>query len=378
MTQRNLKSFRLFISAVGAVCRWSTFVVIGTLFIFPQSVLAQKGQAQSPQSKDELLETLLRSMVISVETPIPTEKPPKLKFLSRRSLPDFTVYRKKFLTSERIPLGVEKIISPNYGAGTRYVGPRIKVVGKEAPTAISFYFDEYQFGYEFVNNMSTSPAVYEELTEEVDPATGLKKSVVKYKFTREKGIAKAKEFIEKLTPGVGTLPPEFQLVETAEFGKEGIKPFIYRLTKTYRGVPLLDDYIQVTLDGDMNLVNLSYFWSQDIEPVTDEFQAIDAGFALMQAKRIVLEDWNNNPPPLTLFGIQLAFVNHRTNAKAIVPVWVMNLKWNEVIQVEEPSASQDTKSSKKFNTQVIQRDLVLAVDALKGGRFEMVPPALKK
>ena len=314
-------------------------------------------------------------MVISVETPIPTEKPPKLKFLSRRNLPDFTPYRKKFLTSERIPLGVEKIISPNYGVGTRHVGPRIKVVGKEAPTAISFYFDEYKFGYEFVNNMSTSPAVYEELTEEVDPATGLKKSITKYKFTREKGIAKAKQYIEELTPGVGTLPPEFQLVETAEFDKGGIKPFIYRLTKTYRGVPLLDDYIQVSLDGDMNLVNLSYFWSQDIEPVTQEFQAIDAGFALMQAKRIVLEEWNNNPPPLTLFGIQLAFVNHRSNTKAIVPVWLMNLKWNEVIQVQEPNPSP---TSKKFSTQVIERDLVLAVDALKGGKFEMVPPALKK
>ncbi len=337
--------------------------------------LRVSGHPTKDDQQDGLIkDILLPALAISIEVPIPTEWQRSLRFLRRTALPNISNYRQKLLTSERVPIGKISIISPSYGSGTRYEGPRFKLEGEDKPTAISFYFDEYIYGFEFVNNLASTPAVVEELTEEADPSTGVKKTIEKYKFSKEEGIALAKDFIAKYTPGVTSLGQDFSIIETAEFQKEKSRPFIYRLMKAYRGVLLYDEYIQVAIDGEKKLMNLSYFWSPSIEPASDDFTVIDPGFALERVKRLVLEEWNNAPPPLTLFNIQLGFVNHRANTKAIVPVWMFNLRWNELITLENVNPGP---REARFGKQVVERELVLAVDALTGSKFEMIPPSLK-
>lgn len=341
-------------------------------------VLPRAGSAQGP-SKDkadkEIQEIILPAMSILVEVPLPTEWQRKLRFLARKDFPSAEPYRKKLFGSTPVPLGTEPITSPAYGEGKRYAGPRFTIQGQGKPTAISFYFDEYRHGFEFVNNLAVVPAAYDEFTGEVDPVTGDKKAILKFRFTEEEGIKKAKEYIKEYTPGLGNLSGDFSLIETAHFDLEKTRPFVYRVTKAFRGVPLLDDYVQVAIDGEMKLMNLSYFWSFEIEPTTEDFTVIDPGYALQNAKRLILEDFNNNPPPLTLFNIRLAFINHRSNAFAIVPVWLFNLKWNEVVSLQNPSPGP---TEAIFGKQIVQQELVYAVDALKGGRFETIYPKLKK
>jgi len=332
------------------------------------SIHAQEPAAGGP-SGDEDVDLLLRSSVISVDFPLPTESLPKLRFLSRPGLPDIGDPYHKFFTSKRMPEGSEKVISPTYGPGTRYMGPRITVVkkGKER-TGISFYLDEYRFGFEFVNNTVGVPAVVEEVADEGETPK------LKYAFSKQEGIKLAKKMIDRYTPGLGTVSGDFDLVESAEFQKEKGRLFVYRVTKTYRGIPLLDEYVQVALDGEKKPADVSYFWSKDLQPVEDEFTPIDASFALLQAKRIVLQKWNNQPPPLTLFNITLGYVNHRSNAKALIPAWVLECRWNEKVSIVNPSPEG---IEKRFGGRIITHTYVVAVDALVGRQVEMVSPALQ-
>ncbi len=366
-----IKKIFAFVASPGMV---SALIIAGGIILTTFNRVC--AQTQPAQAEDNAIKDLiLPSLAITVEVPMPSEWQKSLKFLARNGFPEVETYRQKLLTSERVPMGTERIISPAYGNGTRYVGPRFKIEGEQKPTGISFYFDEYQFGFEFVNNLAVNPTVYQELTDEVDPETGEYKTIDKFKFTEEAGLKKAKEYIQKYSPGITGVGGEFSQVENYYFDKEKARPFVYRVTRTFRGVPLLDEYVQVAIDGEMTLVNLSYFWSPNIEPVTEDFKVIDPAYALMNAKRVVLADFNNNPPPLTLFDVRLGFVNHRTNNQAIVPVWLFDLKWNEIVRLQNPNPGP---TEALFGTQVIERELVVAVDALKGGKFEMVPPQLKK
>lgn len=342
-----------------------------SLLVFLLGPMCLRAQEPAPggPSGEEDVDIWLRAFAISVEIPLPNEPLPKLRFLARKELPDLGDPYGKFFTSDRLPEGSEKIISPVYGPGTHYMGPRITMVkkGKER-TGISFYLDEYRFGFEFVNNTVGVPAVVEEVT--ADGESGK----LKYAFSEEDGIKAAKKLIEKYTPGVGAISGDFAVVEHAEFQKEKGRLFVYRVTKTYRGVPLLDEYVQVALDGEKKPANISYFWSQDITPVDDEFQPIDANRALLQAKRIVLKEWNNRPPPLTLFNMTLAYVNHRSIPKALVPAWVMECRWNEKVNIANPGAEG---IQKRFGGRVVTHSYVIAVDALIGQKVEMVAPGLR-
>jgi len=338
------------------------------VFLAPVRLGAQQ-PASGPAGGDEDIDLMLRSSVIDVEIPLPNEPLPKLSFLVRTKLPDLGDPYGKFFTSDRLPEGSEKIVSPVYGAGTHYMGPRITMVkkGKER-TGISFYLDEYLLGFEFVNNTVGIPVVVKQVEDDGEPPK------LTYAFSKEEGLKLAKQLIGKYTPGVGAARGDFADIERAEFQEEKGRMFVYRVSRTYRGIPLLDEYVQVALDGEKKPANISYFWSQDIESVEEDFQPIDAQYAVLQAKRIVLKEWNNQPPPLTLFNITFGYVNHRTNSKALVPAWVLECRWNEKVSLVNPDAQG---VQKRYGEEIITHTYVLAVDALIGQKVELVPRSLQ-
>jgi|GEM_PF-2334789 len=337
------------------------------LAIASMSIRAQEPPAGGP-SGDEGVDLLLRSSVISVEFPLPDDPLPALQFLVRESLPDLGNPYGKFFSSDRVPQGSKKITNPTYGPGIHYMGPRISLVeGSKERTGISFYLDEFPLGFEFVNNTVGVPAVVEEA------AAGGESGKLKYAYDKSEGVKTARKLIEQYTPGLGTVGGDFAIVERAEFQKEKGRLFLYRVAKTYRGIPLLDEYVQVALDGEKKPANVSYFWSNDIKPVEGEFKPIDANYALLQAKRVVLEEWNNQPPPLTLFNITLGYVNHRANSKALVPAWVLECRWNEKVSIVNPDAEG---IQRRFGERIVTHSYVIAVDALIGQKVEMVAPGL--
>ncbi len=342
-------------------------------------VAANGATAQGGDSGDPSVDLLLRSMVISVDVPLPTweEGPeewggnaPRLSYLKRARRPELGDVYKTFFKDVKKAVGSNPVTSPAYGKGTRYKGPRLSLVRSEGQReGVSFYLDVYDWGFEYVNNLVETPTNVE--TAESTPAH----RKYSYKFTEKEGIAAAKKYIDQLTPGAGTATGDFAILEESRFEHEKGRLFIYRLTKTYRGVPLVDDYIQVAIDGEKNLANVSYYWSKKIEPFGNTYTAIDAGLALQSAKLIALDDFDDQPPPLTLFDTNLAYINDRQNPQIVRPVWLFDCRWNERRNFENPDWSGQ-KNEQRFLAEVITHKYLVLVDAFFMSRVRLLPPEL--
>lgn len=338
---------------------------------FAQAQDAKEGGA------DNSINMLLQSMVITVDFALPSwkdgpqawgGKAPVLKYIKRSAPPDLSNVNDKFFRNTKATLGTEPVSSPAYGKGTRYKGPRLsleKKVGERV--GYSFYLDKYTWGFEYVNNMIEVPASTEK------PESTPQNRQYNFAFTKPDGIAAAKKFIADLTPGVGDAGTGFEIKEDAWFDHSRGKLFVYRLSKLCNGVPLADDYIQVALDGEKNIANVSYFWSKGITEYGESYPALDAGMSLQIAKQIVLDRFNNEPPPLTLFNAKLAYVNYRKDPTYLQPVWLFDCRWNETRQYENPGWDP-AKGGQRYASEVITNQYLVAVDALYGLPVEGIPP----
>ncbi len=341
----------------------------------PWGALAQ-AKDQKPGGTDKSVDLLLQSMVITVDFALPSwkdgpqawgGKAPELAFIKRGTQPDMSAVHDKFFRNTKATLGTEPISSPAYGKGTRYKGPRLSLDKAGALVGYSFYLDKYTWGFEYVNNMVIAPAS----TETSDSTPQNRK--YNFRFTKEAGVAAAKKFIADLTPGVGDAGTGFDIKEDAWFDHTKGKLFVYRLTKSCNGVPLADDYIQVALDGEKNIANVSYFWSKDVKPYGESYAALDAGISLQIAKSIVLNRFNNEPPPLTLFNAKLAYINYRKDPTILQPVWLFDCRWNETRKYENPGWDAK-KGGQRYGSEVITNQYLVAVDALYGLPVEGIPP----
>ncbi len=336
---------------------------------------AASASAQQGGGGDAAIQLLLQSMVIAVEIPLPTwndgpeewgGKAPQLSFLRRDATPELGDIYGRFFKEEKKAIGSEAITAPAYGKGTRYKGPRMSVTKRGTErVGISFYVDVYDWGFEYVNNLTEKPT--NSMRKESTPDN----PQYDYAFSESDGIAAAKKYIDELTPGLGAPGKGFAIHEEAWFEYEKGRLFVYRITKTHYGIPLVDDYVQVAIDGDKNLANISYFWAKGLSKYGDTYTAIDAGRALQSAKLIALDDFKNEPPPLTLFGVKLGFVNYRKDPGVLLPAWLFNLRWNETWGYEKPDWDS-TKAEQRYLSEVITHDYLLGVDAFFATKVELV------
>jgi len=347
-------------------------LVAVTVAIAASAAFAQGGS-------DTTIDLLLQSMVISVDIPLPTwedgpkewgGKAPQLTFLKRGGQPDLGDVYKQFFRDVKEAVGSETITSPSYGRGTRHKGPRLSLTKPGSHReGVSFYLDRYNWGFEYVNNLVETPTSVE--TAGSTPAN----RKYSYKFTQQEGIAAAKKYIDQLTPGTGSVGGDFAIIEEAWFEHEKGRLFTYRLTKAFRGVPLVDDYVQVAIDGEKNLANISYFWSKEIGQEGNTYTAIDAGLALQTAKLIVLDEFANQPPPLTLFGVKLAYINYRKNPQMLLPVWLFDCRWSETRRYENPNWNPQ-KREQRYLAEVLEHKHLVAVDAFFMTKVHLLPPEL--
>ena len=358
----------------GDMLRIARTVALGAL-----AALIAVSASAAQGGSDTTIDLLLQSMVISVDIPLPMwddgpeewgGKAPRLTFLKRSGRPELGDVYRRFFSDVKKAVGSEPITTPAYGRGTRHKGPRLSITKPGGSReGVSFYLDEYPWGFEYVNNLVETPTSVE--TAGSTPAN----RKYSYKFTEQEGIAAAKKYIDQLTPGTGPVSGDFAIREEAWFEHEKGRLFTYRLTKLYRGVPLVDDYIQVAIDGDKNLANVSYFWSKEIEEKGSTYTAIDAGLALQEAKRIVLDEFENQPPPLTLFGVKLAYINYRKNPQMLLPVWLFDCRWSETRRYENPNWDPK-KSEQRYIAEVIEHKHLVAVDAFFMTMVQLLPADL--
>jgi hypothetical protein len=350
--------------------RNALITALALLALVPFSAAAAQ---QKQPTNDKTIELLLQSMVISIEIPLPSwndgpnewgGKAPKLTFIRRTEQPDLSGINAKFFGKQE-NLSTESIKSPAYGGGTRYKGPRLEK-GRHAGEKVgyTFYLDKYKWGFEYVNNLAEIPTN----TETSDSTAENRK--YNYKYSKQDGVAAAKKFINDLTPGIGEPGASFAIKEDAWFDTTKGRLFIYRLTKSFHGVPLADDYIQVALDGEKNVANVSYFWCKAVEGYGDTYTAIDAGRAIQYAKIIALDDFANQPPPLTLFNAKLGYVNYRKDPSILLPAWLFDCRWNETRKYENPNWNPK-KGGERYGTEIVVHNYMVGVDAFFGTKVEL-------
>jgi hypothetical protein len=97
---------------------------------------------------------------------------------------------------------------------------------------------------------------------------------------------------------------------------------------------------------------------------------MDAGQALQYAKMIALDEFSNQPPPLTLFNAKLAYINYRKDPTYLAPVWLFNCRWNETRNYENPNPDKN-KGGTRYGSEVITHDYMVAVDVFLGKKVEL-------
>ncbi|MEP0814389.1 MAG: hypothetical protein HRF49_06960 [bacterium] len=304
--------------------------------------------------------SILEASAINVEIELPTDMP-TLTWLKRgpmrfgeQELVD--KFFKKGTTST-----AKQIYSPIYGDGKLYSdsgGRTLRV---------------FKYGFEFDANPAKIERVLT-LNERGDKS---------YVYSVEEGKLAALKFTSTYIGEMPAQAKEMSVKQSAIIGEEADGLFVLTTNKYFRGVQLLDDYIQVVLDSNRSLVNFAYFWDDELAPgpgVPDK-KIIDAGFAVNQAKRWVIQQAGGqtftdrsatvtNIPYLTLINMKLGYVNLRGDYITVVPAWLLMCRWQHRVDMEvgemESVLPKQHPLQKRFIQYLEHFDYYIAIEALTG------------
>jgi len=349
-------------------------VVVVVIFLAPWCTLAasaqnakpaeppqQPGQQQPPPQQGgggqpSLPEQLVQAQCISVEIPLPLDHP-TLKLIRRKPVPWSDDKLKEMFISGQHVAREEPVGFRPYGSGTRYV------------LDDDTYLDVSKVGFQYNGEAKGGLVPLKKTAFDSD-----NKPTYSLAFTADEGKAAALKMLEKyvgLPKEGGDFKLAYDYPDLSDVKKFEGKWFVFTVTKTFRGVPLLDDYIQVVLDGNRNLVAFSYYWDDDLTTYGEEVPTVDAGYAVNQAKLAAIDAYNGQPPLFTLFNIKLGYVNYRKDPTVLAPVWMMELRYNEVAQKENKDQGAQGGLAPRFVTDVKHVTTYFAIDAIWGRKFDL-------
>ncbi len=321
-------------------------------------------------------QSILEASAISVDIPLPTERP-TLTWLLRHKMrfaEDDLI--KKFMKGKT---SVKEINSPIYGKGKGYIdsaGAHLKV---------------FQYGFEYqlaASNISAGVAKFIPDPDSIETDTGgtlmdrglegfeYAKDVKgrwEYVFPPDEGKLIA---LKHLKDYIGEIPDQgkdfsVEMKAIMDGTEDGL--FHLDVIKKYRGVQLLDDYIQISLDADKKLAGVSYFWDDRLVPGpgAKDVQIVDSGFAVNQAKKWVIQQAGGRAPHLTLMSIRLGFMNMRGDYVTLIPCWILACSWQHTVgadldQTPPPGMSKRKPTSKRFIQWLERYDTYVAIEAVTG------------
>ena len=321
-------------------------------------------------------QSILEASAISVDIPLPVERP-TLTWLIRQKM-KFTEEElvKRYMRGKTT---VREIKSPVYGMGKGYIdskGSHLKVFD---------YGFEYQISAGSINagvaKFIPDPDSIKTETGGTVTATGLEgfeyatdvKGKWEYVFPPDEGKLIA---LKLLKEHIGEIPDQgkdfsYDANSIMEPDEDGL--FHLTIIKEFRGVQLLDDYIQVSLDADKKLVGVSYFWDDKLKPGPGarDKDIVDAGYAVNQAKKWVIQQAGGRPPHLTLMGIRLGFINMRGDYVTVIPCWIMACSWQHTVgadldAVTMPGMGKRSPTAKRFVHWLERYDTYVAIEGVTG------------
>ncbi len=138
-------------------------------------------------------------------------------------------------------------------------------------------------------------------------------------------------------------------------------------------ITMVDDYIEVKVDGNKRVVSATIKWFEGDNEIADPQPGINGIEAVNAARKSAIAAYNNNPPTFTLNNIQLAYVTLREDLSLAYPVWLMDLRYNETSDLNwKPSGNQTMDAlSHKYGTKVDTISLAYGIDAISGKPYQL-------
>jgi len=334
--------------------------------------------AQAANDGLDIDQSILAASAISVEFALPIERP-TLNWLIRHKMK----YNRDDLVGKYLKGDVTstKIYSNIYGEGTGYL--LTKKGETEAHLKVFDYGFEYQLAAKNINKgiakfvpmggkSEKGMTMLDQGYTDFDYAGEVKgKWMVVY--TPDEGKTAALKLLKDYIGEIPDQGKDFTVEYQGSLEKIEDGLFILNVNKYFRGVPLLDDYIQLSLDADKKLVGVSYFWDDRLAPgppPPGDKQIVDAAFAINQAKLWVIQQSGGQAPHLTLMKIKLGYITMRNDYVTLMPVWLLACAWQHKVgadmDVEAPGLRKQKPQMKRFVEWLEKYDIYIAIEAISG------------
>ncbi len=330
------------------------------------------------QATNPIDQSILEASAISVEFPLPLERPTLTWLLRHKMKFNEEDLVKRFLKGE---ITKQRIVSSVYGDGTGYLSKKKGDV--EAHLKIFKYGFEYQVA---AKNINKGVAKFIPVSGEAESgATMFDQGYTGFEYvgnvrgkwlsvyTTEEGKSVAQKYLNDLVGTIGNQGNDFTVKNEAVMEKIEDGLFLLNVNKYFRGVQLLDDYIQISLDADKKVVGVSYFWDDSLvpgPPPPGDKLIVDAGYAVNQAKKWVIQQSDGYPPHLTLMKMRLGYITMRGDYVTVIPVWLLACSWQHKVgadmDVMSPGLRRDKPTMKRFVEWLETYDTYIAIEAISG------------
>lgn len=343
---------------------------------------------QSDDSLERTQRELFKSSFLTVDVPVPYIKP-SLSNISRSRTYTASQLINRFFGGQDFVTDSEPILHPIWGNGTRYKSSIVlRLVDSGSQTTNEYddlevvpaFLDVYTRGFVYQNNVPHQPVVQTLFNEnETDPEKMYRTREV---FSAKEGRAAVEGLIADMF-GPLKVPDGFQSVVLSGIQEDGERLFMYRAYPEFiapvevpdvsggntvmdTGIPVLDVYTHVLMDGDRNLVGMEYFWDEDIRAQGGVKDCYSANQALVLAREALYKNYNEHPPLLTITDIKLGFFQSRENSGRLEPGWLFDAWYS---RKKDQLNTRGTTSYLQY--QYVNVPMPFAVNAITGELVEL-------
>jgi hypothetical protein len=331
---------------------------------------AQEFQPSGDADLDSRLRSLIQGSFLHLDCPVPAIQP-LLCNLKRSSSPNRKHITEAFIGGAENVIGEQPVSSPIWGKGTKIKAGTVIFAREEgapqsapekrvevSPAQIDFFAS----GFIYQNNI-THRAVHATNVKYQDS----RDAVVSYSdvYSEEEGRKAAKALISQLL-GELSVPDGFRIAESDSIQTEGERLYIYRAQPEFLtsypvfstngegqtvqssiqavAVPVLDSFVQLTLDGDKLLCSLEYFWDAGMSMQGSKQEAMHAGEAVLESREWLMKRYDNSPPLLTVWKIRLGFIQDRSERGTLIPAWLFDAGSEQRVREEIKGGAGATES----------------------------------
>lgn len=342
---------------------------------------------QSKNSLNRTQEELFKSSFLTVDVPVPYIKP-QLANISRSKTYGATELINSFFGGQEFVTDKEPIVHPIWGNGTRYKsGIVLRLVESGSQTTnmyedlevVPAFLDVYTRGFVYQNNVPHQPVVKTFFNENAAPENMYRTTEV---YSAEDGRRAVEQLISDMF-GPLKVPSGFQSVVYSGIQEDGERLFMYRAYPEYiapvevpdvkggnttmdTGIPVLDVYTHVLMDGDRNLVGMEFFWDSNISAQSGVKQCYSANQALVLAREALYESYGKHPPLLTITDIKLGYFQSRENSGRLEPGWLFDAWYS---RKKDQLNTRGTSSYMQY--EYVNVPMPFAVNAITGQLVEL-------